>query len=303
MKLPPVHAWRGYFPVGDEYTNGRPDLKEGLYMGGEEDPDCGLPMHGLNRFPEGSPLSKLVPEYLKCIERVAFRVLGLLSLTLGLEEGFLEGQFGGKPPFTPFRAFNYPPTARAAEYLGDEVAKEVGDQLFSVGKHTDYGLLTFLWQDRSGGLEVMREGRWTAAPPTPVEGMSEYDHLVVNIGDMLELWTKGEYKATPHRVRRHPDSAGDRLSIPYFFDPPFHAKINPLPTIPGQSIGESGDEAYAHPSGVTLPIVYGNYILLKVARVFPDLAHTASILDGQEQGDVTKLSSFEDTIREEERVR
>jgi isopenicillin N synthase-like dioxygenase len=26
-------AWRGYFPVGGELTSGRPDLKEGLYLG------------------------------------------------------------------------------------------------------------------------------------------------------------------------------------------------------------------------------------------------------------------------------
>ena len=28
-------AWRGYFPVGDELTSGKPDLKEGLYFGSE----------------------------------------------------------------------------------------------------------------------------------------------------------------------------------------------------------------------------------------------------------------------------
>jgi len=33
MKIAMVHggrAWRGYFPLGDELTSGRPDLKEGL---------------------------------------------------------------------------------------------------------------------------------------------------------------------------------------------------------------------------------------------------------------------------------
>src|SRR3954463_14980737 len=28
-------AWRGYFPVGNELTSGKPDLKEGLYFGAE----------------------------------------------------------------------------------------------------------------------------------------------------------------------------------------------------------------------------------------------------------------------------
>src|SRR3954464_14340736 len=33
------HAWRGWFPVGGELTSGRPDRKEGLYLGSELGPD------------------------------------------------------------------------------------------------------------------------------------------------------------------------------------------------------------------------------------------------------------------------
>src|SRR3989338_3218295 len=31
-------SWRGYFPVGGELTSGRPDNKEGLYLGDDADP-------------------------------------------------------------------------------------------------------------------------------------------------------------------------------------------------------------------------------------------------------------------------
>ncbi|MEJ1938500.1 2-oxoglutarate and iron-dependent oxygenase domain-containing protein, partial [Nostoc sp. NIES-2111] len=49
-------AWRGYFPVGNELTSGKPDLKEGIYFGAElaeEHPlvKAGIPMHGRNLFP------------------------------------------------------------------------------------------------------------------------------------------------------------------------------------------------------------------------------------------------------------
>jgi isopenicillin N synthase-like dioxygenase len=49
-------AWRGYFPVGGELTSGRPDLKEGLYLGTDLGPDdarvrAGVPMHGANLWP------------------------------------------------------------------------------------------------------------------------------------------------------------------------------------------------------------------------------------------------------------
>jgi len=43
------------------------------------------------------------------------------------------------------------------------------------------------------------------------------DHFVVNIGDILELWTHSIYKATPHRVKNKAN--GRRYSIPFFFDP------------------------------------------------------------------------------------
>lgn len=290
MKMSPRHAWRGYFTVGEEFTDGRPDLKEGVYMGSDDNVVDGvkLPMHGKNRFLPGSDLETLVPQYMDAVEKLAFAVLGLLSLSLGLEREHLTNVFGGKQPFTPFRCFNYPPLSQARALLG-ETWQDV--PLFSVGKHTDYGLLTFLWQDGAGGLEILREGRWISAPPSPRREMTNFDHLVVNIGDMLEIWTMGRYKATPHRVRHHGDGHGDRLSLPFFFDPPFDCVVTPLP------LSEAADE-YKHPSGVTLPIRYSNYILLKVARVFPELAASESILDGQEQGDVSKLSTFADTIPE-----
>src|SRR5207244_1014297 len=44
-------AWRGYFPVGEELTAGRPDLKEGLYFGAELPAGDPRPMHGPNLFP------------------------------------------------------------------------------------------------------------------------------------------------------------------------------------------------------------------------------------------------------------
>ena len=74
-------AWRGYFPVGAELTDGRPDRKEGLYFGAELDDDhpmvrAGTPLHGRNLFPARVPeLREAVLGYLDALTGVAQAVL------------------------------------------------------------------------------------------------------------------------------------------------------------------------------------------------------------------------------------
>ncbi|CAE7250005.1 2ODD33 [Symbiodinium natans] len=66
----------------------------------------------------------------------------------------------------------------------------------SCGEHTDYGCWVILAQDETqGALEAKLPcGRWEAVPPVPGK-------LVVNLGDMLSVWTRGHWVATEHRVR------------------------------------------------------------------------------------------------------
>jgi len=53
--------------------------------------------------------------------------------------------------------------------------------------------------------------------------------FVINCGDMLSNWTSGEYASTVHRVVT-PSSrtAGDRYSVPFFFNPDANALVKPL---------------------------------------------------------------------------
>jgi isopenicillin N synthase-like dioxygenase len=246
-------AWRGYFRVGDELTSGRPDQKEGLYFGAELPPDdprvrAGTPLHGPNLFPERPEgLREAVLEYMAMLTALGHRLMAGLALSLGLEESYFADH-GTAEPLTLFRIFNYPPPADPS--------------LWGVGEHTDYGLLTILLQDDAGGLEVKSRSRWVPAPP--VEGS-----FVCNIGDMLDRMTGGLYRSTPHRVRN--PAPRDRLSFPFFFDPNFFAPVRPI-ELPGRELppddrGERWDRASVHAFAGT----YGDYLLGKVGKVFPEL--------------------------------
>ena len=95
-----------------------------------------------------------------------------------------------------------------------------GLPLFGVGEHTDYGYLTLLLQDNSGGLQVkLADGSWIDAPP--IQGS-----LVVNLGDALEHNTGCLIKATPHRVKH--TSNANRMSFPFFFDPSFSKRMESI---------------------------------------------------------------------------
>ncbi|KAK6931853.1 Isopenicillin N synthase-like, Fe(2+) 2OG dioxygenase domain [Dillenia turbinata] len=76
--------------------------------------------------------------------------------------------------------------------------------------HTDSDFLTILCQDHVGGLQLMKDSKWVAVKPMP-------DALIVNIGDLFQVWSNNIYKSVYHRVMAN-DKA-DRYSIAYFLCP------------------------------------------------------------------------------------
>ena len=244
-------AWRGWFPLGGELTSGVPDGKEGIYFGAELGPDHprvadGTPLHGANLFPEDPPeLRPLVLAWLDAMTGLGHRLAELVGLALGLDPGWFRRHLTGDPTLL-FRIFRYPPAP--AEGSG-----------WGVAEHTDYGLLTILHQDDRGGLEVRTSNGWEAVPP-------QAGAFVVNLGDMLDRMTGGRYRSTPHRVRN--PSGDDRVSFAFFFDPSWDAHVVPLGDEPGP------DDAAGRWDGASPQAwvgTYGDYLVAKVAKVFPEL--------------------------------
>lgn len=247
-------AWRGYFAVGEELTSGKPDQKEGLYFGAElNDAHPGvkrrLPLHGKNMFPDIDGFRETLLEYLDLMTQLCHAITAGISASLELERDFFFENFTSDP-ITLFRIFHYPP-------LVDPKHSEQ----WSVGPHTDYGLLTLLRQDSAGGLQVKSGQGWLDAPPIE-------NTFVCNLGDMLERLTGGRYRSTLHQVRN--TSTQGRISYPFFFDPNWDAELRPV--ICGDSETDARESRWDGELLEKVSGTYGEYLLKKISKVFPDLS-------------------------------
>lgn len=165
---------------------------------------------------------------------LAQRLLRCLALDLKIDpQSFLKdhaGMLTGEGNASAIRLLHYPPLDKSSEYLEDDSSPEPPPQQQKItrcGKHTDYGGLTLLFQDNLGGLEVEtlnsnEQQQWTRV--SPIEGT-----IVVNIGDLLQFWSAGKYRATPHRVVvDRATSHQARFSMAVFIHPDHDTDISPL---------------------------------------------------------------------------
>lgn len=134
-------------------------------------------------------------------------VLGVLARAAGMKPRFLIDQCSS-------HSLN---SMRLLHYEADNAAKaedEVG-----IAAHTDFECITLLYQT-APGLELQDvSGRWLDAP-------ASHGRMVVLLGDMLERWTNGVFKASGHRVRRTDQR---RYSIVMFVAANDDIEIAPLP--------------------------------------------------------------------------
>ncbi|OBC00839.1 2OG-Fe(II) oxygenase [Mycobacterium sp. 852013-50091_SCH5140682] len=201
---------RGYVPVGEEgVESGTPDLKEAFDTALDlpaDDPDylAGNPMLGPNTWPDVPGFAEAVTAYYRAVLGVGQQLLWAFATALG-EDPEVFRRHATKSP-SQLRLVHYPFNPDAQDGQG-------------IGAHTDYECFTLL-KPTAPGLEVLNgAGAWIDVPP--VDGT-----FVVNIGDLLELWTNGTFVATSHRVRR---VTQERYSFPLFFNVDYDTEVRPLP--------------------------------------------------------------------------
>lgn len=213
------------------------DLKESFIWGLQDEhgnTPTDHPLRGPNQWPASQPaLEAAAMQYFHLAHDVATVLMQSFAQGLHLDRDF-------------FLKTADKPLSRASFVYYPTQPESSGDEQFGVGPHTDFGVLTVLCQDDTGGLQVQDiNGDWIHAPP--IDGT-----LVINVGDLLSRWTNGEYKSTPHRVVN--TSGRERLSLVLAFDPNPETLID-ANTIPGLNTTEA-------------PITCGDYLQWRFAKAF-----------------------------------
>ena len=201
---------RGYVPIGEEvFYAGSKDIKEAFDLSidlpaGDADYVAGNPLLGPNQWPEVEGFREAVDEYYTAALSFGRTLLRGFAAAMG-EHPTAFDAFVTKPP-SQLRLIHYPFNPAAHDSMG-------------IGAHTDYECFTLL-HPTAPGLELLNgAGTWVDVPPIP-------GTYVVNLGDMMELLTNGEFVATSHRVRRVQE---ERYSFPLFFSFDYWTTVAPLP--------------------------------------------------------------------------
>ena len=177
------------------------------------------PIYGQrNRWPRGlDEFRTTMMAYLDACTGLSLKLLEAFCLGLDLPADFMRRDFAGN--HTGFVRLNYYPVK---DPLADSGEEHQASADLGIHHHTDAGGLTVLLQDQVSGLQVYRDGFWYDIPT--VEGA-----MVINTGDMMQVWSNDIYKAAIHRVLAM--DTQERYSIPFFFNPASNCKVSPLPSV------------------------------------------------------------------------
>jgi isopenicillin N synthase-like dioxygenase len=162
-------------------------------------------MTGPNVWPDLPGWKESVSGYYDAVFGLGLRLLDALALELGVEPEELT------------RHITYPTSQlRMLRYVPNDLPAT--NDIVGIASHSDFECFTILLQG-GPGLQVMNaEDVWIEAPPIP-------GCFVVNIGDIFETWSGGQFKSTQHRVV---NTGNERYSFPLFFGLDFHAVVEPL---------------------------------------------------------------------------
>lgn len=118
------------------------------------------------------------------------------------------------------RINHFPPVSRETLESG---------QVSRIWPHNDFGIISLVFPDRTGGLEYEDRANPGTFIPMPYNGD---DEVVVIVSETFQRWTNGAIRAGLHRVTKPIDMEGDvvpeRWSLVYFCKADRNINVGPL---------------------------------------------------------------------------
>ncbi|WP_200817721.1 isopenicillin N synthase family dioxygenase [Calothrix rhizosoleniae] len=197
---------RGYVPLHGEYLHEEIgfDPKEVFDLGLDK-PLSDKPFTGPNILPDDTVAPGFATSHYnlqqEIITKVVPKLLRAIALALGLEATWFDQYFNDL--ILIHRTIYYPENGGKA------------------GKHTDNGIFTVLIQEQlpHPSLRVHTKDSWIDVPCLE-------NTFIINLGDMLQMWTNGLFVSTPHEVIH--ELSASRISIPFFIYPNIDTIIEPF---------------------------------------------------------------------------
>lgn len=214
-------ANRGYRERGSEalsYSLGEaspPDLFESFNSGHDA-------RAGSDRLIQRTPWPAEAPRF---VAATNLYLSEMAALSARLDAIF--GEIIGLPDLAE-QSMDGPDTMACIRYerRSDEATPQPGQK--RMGAHSDYTTFTILRADPVPGLEILTSGvdpaeRWKSVIPDP-------GALLLNVGDLLAIWTDDAWPSTVHRVPLRGDGTDPALrrSVAYFHYPNLDVTVEPL---------------------------------------------------------------------------
>jgi len=218
---------RGWSPPGEEKTwwleSNTGDVESPRFSDNKESFDCGHP--GDAQFPNQWPTESALPGYQKTMDQFFFDC-GQLCIDL-LE--VLATQMNLDPTLFSQKCTNEASTIRINHFPPVDRETLESGQVSRIWPHNDFGIISLVFPDRTGGLEYEDRENPGTFIPVPYNGDNE---VVVIVSETFQRWTNGLVRAGLHRVTKPRDMVGDvvpeRWSLVYFCKADRHVNVGPL---------------------------------------------------------------------------
>eukprot|EP01065_Artemidia_motanka_P002150 TRINITY_DN10_c1_g2_i1.p1 TRINITY_DN10_c1_g2~~TRINITY_DN10_c1_g2_i1.p1 ORF type:complete len:350 (+),score=71.96 TRINITY_DN10_c1_g2_i1:83-1132(+) len=232
----------------DELTKRRRDWKELLDIGAQNGSLDGTGLDGFNQWPDASfgvpNFEPAAREWFNACRKLSESLVGAMASGLRLPHTHFADEFA---EHTSYLRLNYYPTC-----------PEPSSHL-CISHHTDAGAVTVLTQTQVKSLQVYerKSGRWHYVNPVP-------GAMVINTGDIMQVWSNDRYQAPLHRVVAN--SAEERWSAPFFYNPNYSTNYAPAPT----TVSPSSPALYR-------PINWGDFRMKRFAGDYADVGVEAQV--------------------------